>query len=142
MPISNRSLRPRRAKPVSASQIRSLRRRRRLEWIWFGLVVAGLGLTYTIVATVRFHAKHVAATAAESPVEQPPNEQPLDANLSARSTASVTPLRSLMHLAELDRSPGEATDEPEHFFPAFDLRNTDDPLTAGEAPSVPSGGWV
>jgi dienelactone hydrolase len=122
MPTTNQRVGPSRAAPVNARHLRLLRRRTRLEWIWFGLAVAAVAVVYSIAATIQFHARQVAATEAErNAVERHGSGGPADSNLSASSSASVTPLRSIMSLADLGRWQDDAGEESEHFFPSLDI---------------------
>src|SRR5262245_29262991 len=123
MPTSNRPVRPPRATPVSSRQLRSLRRRTRLEWIWFSLALAVVALCYATVATVQYHAKlaRLAAELEQNAAEYRENDTS-DSNLTARSNASVTPLNSILSLAELDHSWSEGGQES-HFFPSLDIHD-------------------
>jgi predicted esterase len=98
-----------------------LRRRTRLEWIWFSLALAVVALGYATIATVQYHAKlaRVAAESEQNAAEYRENDKS-DSNLTARSNASVTPLNSILSLAELDRS---WSGQESHFFPSLDIHD-------------------
>src|SRR5262245_21970796 len=117
MPTWNRSVRPPKTNPANARQIRSQRRRTRLNWIWFSLVVAVVAIGYGIFAAVQYHARQVARAAAEAEenaIEQRANDAQPDGAHSANTSASVTPLNSTVSLVELlDRSWDDSAAESE-----------------------------
>jgi predicted esterase len=98
-----------------------MRRRRRIEWIWFGLVSTGLVLASTIATAVRLHTRQqelaeLAARRSQFAEEFQSTEPPCP----IRSGASVAPLRSISALAELN----EPSDRPDRtasrFVPAIE----------------------